>query len=455
MGRRTAWWGAACRFGALRAAVVTALVCGTAVALPGRPAVAEDAPSPYAFAPDARSVAAATGAADAARLEAGRTYKSSLPVTGDTYYRLDLDATSNAYVSATAIPPADAEVSSSNGLRISVRDADGGSCSFKTETFAGGSLSSHAITAVGMREISADRPRCAKAGTYSVVVERVGTTAPGDVTWDLELSTFLEPPLKRTGATTAPEPWNSDAPRPVTDKPERRSGGAGFASAVPVGQGAWRSDLTPGQTLYYKVPVGWGQHVHATAELAGGAGDSRIAVGALELSLHSPVRASLDEDSLNYRGKPITATLEPLPPVRYENRYGATDRVKGMRFAGSYYLVVHLAAHVAERFGDGPYTVTLRVRLSGSDRTGPGYAGQFVPQGVFAPVVGAPGGLLPGGGDGGGGGGGPEDDTAMTVLAVSGIGGGTVVLVVLGVWTVVGRRRARAQIWASAQKPAA
>ncbi|MEV0174433.1 hypothetical protein AB0I00_25335 [Streptomyces sp. NPDC050803] len=455
MGRRTAWWRAVCRFGGPRAVVVAAVLCGTVVALPGRPAVAADAPSPYAFAPDARSVTGAASTADAEPLEPGRAYKSSLPVSGDAYYRIELDATSNAYVSATAVPPSDATVSASDGVRISVQDADGRSCSFETENFAGGSSSPHPITAVAVREISPTRTRCAGAGLYYVIVERVGTTAPGDVAWDLELAAFSEPPLERADATTAPESWNSASPEPVTGEPERRAGGAGFASAVSVGQGAWRSDVEPGQTVFYKVPVGWGRQVYASAELAGSAEGSRVAVGALELSLHNPVRAPLDEESLNYDGGQASATLEPLPPVAHENRYAGTDRVSGMRFAGSYYLVVHVAARVAERFGDGPFAVTLRVRLTGTARSGPGYDGQFEPQDVFAPVVGEPGGAVPGGLTPSGGGGGAGDDTVMTVIAVSGIGGGTVVLAVLGVWTVVGRRRARSQIWASAQKPVA
>ncbi len=54
-----------------------------------------------------------------------------------------------------------------------------------------------------------------------------------------------------------------------------------------------------------------------------------------------------------------------------------------MRFAGSYYLVVHLAAQVADDFGDGPFGLTLRVRLGGAARTGPEYAGESEPKGVF------------------------------------------------------------------------
>ncbi|CCK28888.1 hypothetical protein BN159_4509 [Streptomyces davaonensis JCM 4913] len=432
MGRGTAWWRAVCR-----GAVAVAVLGAGAVFGAGVPsAVAAGTPTPYGFSPDATTVSGVAGTADAAPLEPGRTYRSSLPVNEDVYYGLELDATSNAYVAVTAVPPADADLSASDGIRVSVQDADGRSCNSETENFGGGS-SARPITAVALRELSTARTRCAQAGAYYVVVERVGTTTAADSFWDLELATFSEPPRAGSASTEAPGTWNSESPEPVTGEAVRRDGGAGFASAVSVDHGVWRSDLTPGQTVFYKVPVGWGQQVYASAELAGTAEGSRIVVGALELSLHNPVRAPLDDVNLNYDGSRRSTSLEPLPPVAYENRYGNSDQIKGMRFGGSYYLVAHLSAQMAERFGDGPFAMTLRVRVEGSGELGPAYDGRFTPQGVFAPVVG----VGESSGAGTSGDGSEKDETAMTIVAVGGIGGGTVILAVLGVWTAAGRRR--------------
>ena len=76
-----------------------------------------------------------------------------------------------------------------------------------------------------------------------------------------------EPRPARAGATTAPDAWDSAPPEPVTGEARRRAGGAGFAEAAPLGEGVWRDDIRPGQTLFYKVPVGWGRQFNATAEL--------------------------------------------------------------------------------------------------------------------------------------------------------------------------------------------
>jgi hypothetical protein len=211
-----------------------------------------------------------------------------------------------------------------------------------------------------------------------------------------------------------------------------------------MGQGAWSADLTPGQTLFYKVPVDWGQQLYVTAELGSSGGDARGFVpSALTASLYNPVRGHIDDASIGYDGSQKSDSLKPLPPVEYGNRYAGSDRVNGMRFAGSYYLVVHLAEGMTEDFGDGPFTATLRVRVGGTAEAAPGYAGQSRPQGVFD--VAGQGGR--GGGETASAGGGTAatgGDAVMKVVAAAGIGAGTVLLAVLGAWTVVARRRARA-----------
>ncbi|KUO21460.1 hypothetical protein [Streptomyces dysideae] len=442
MGRRTAWWRAGAWRGrrpsarARGAVVAAALLCTTA-ALPSPLALAAPTPDPYTFATDARSVSAATTTADAEPLTLGETYKSSLPSSGKTYYRLDLDAAANAYVSATAVPSPGSTVSASDGIRVTVQDADSRLCSHDSEIF-GSVRSPRPIAAWGWREVSSTRPRCEKAGTYYVVVERTGTAASAPDTWDLELFAASEPPLTRTGTTGTPGAWDSASPAPLTGKAVWRAGGAGFATATSVGQGSWRHDVTPGRTLFYKVPVSWGQQLYATAELGSSSAGSRLTPSALNLSLYNPVRGFVDDANASYDGSQKSADLDPLPPVAYGNRFAGADRVSGMRFAGSYYLVVHLSTAVAERFGDGPLTVTLRVQVQGTAQAEPGYAGQPKPAGIFGritpsdPVTSARGGAAGAGGD-----------ALMEALAVGGLGAGTLLLVVLGVWTVAARRGAR------------
>ncbi|GHE66187.1 hypothetical protein GCM10014715_19900 [Streptomyces spiralis] len=423
------------RTGVVRLAVVVAVLGLVVAAVPATSAVADGAPGGYGFTDDARSVAGATTTSVAKSLEPGRVYRSSLPANGRLYYRLDLDATSTAYVSATAVPGTGTTVSATDGLRVSVRDAQGNACSYQATRF-GTSRSAHPIAAWGARDASPGHALCRGAGAYYVLVERIAATGSSSDAWPLELAAVTEPALERSGATRAPETWDSASPEPVGGHAVDRAGGAGFARAATVGQGVWQDRIRPGQTLFYRVPVDWGQQLNALAELGGAGGGSGYADGALTLSLYNPVRGYVEDAYAGYSGRPASAALAPLPPVAYANRYGFADQVKAMRFAGSYYLVVHLAAQTADTFGEGPYGLTLRVRVGGTARSGPGYAGRSEPRNLFEVTAGDRQAATEAGAG--------EGSAALRALAVGGIGAGTVLLLVLGVWTVAARRRAGA-----------
>ncbi|MDX3576445.1 hypothetical protein [Streptomyces sp. FL07-04A] len=489
--------GTARRRAVVRAAVVGAVLCAAPAALPGPAATTAraattapatpkaDAPA-YAFAGDVRPAPAATGTTAAVALEPGATYRSSLESRGKAYYRLELDGTSNVYVAVTAVPRTDAVLSVGDGIGVSVQNADGASCS-RDKATVGASKSPQPITAWAAREILPGRGLCQKAGTYYVVVERTGapdsvrgdgdggsgrgssrgsgsgaggeeTETAADGPWELELAPVSEPALRKATATSAPEAWDSATPAlPVAERVAVR-GGAGFTGATAVRQGVWSDEIVPGQTLFYKVPVDWGRQVYAAVDLGSADRDSGYVVDALDMTLYNPVRAEVKDTSVGYGGAQKSTALPPLPPVGYANRYASATSTKSLRFAGAYYLAVHLAAQVGDRFGDGPYGLTLRIRVDGRTQDGPNYAARSAPRGVFdvgapdpepqaaatANTVDASRGGTPGG------------DPAMKAVAVGGIGAGSLLLSVLGIWTLTARRRAAAaQMRASAQNPTA
>ncbi|NNN31965.1 hypothetical protein HLK59_16650 [Streptomyces sp. S3(2020)] len=424
MGRRTVRWRGVC-----------AAVVGTALAalLPGQTALAASTPSPsYEFAPDARPVTGAATTADAESLDTGETYRSTLPASGRLYYRLVLDETSETYVSVTAVPRAGTTVSTAGGIRVYLEDADSRSCSVESAYF-GASRSPRPIVAWGARETFSKRTSCKGAGLYYVRVERLDGTDASPDEWELELAAVSESRLDRAEATSAPQDWNSEPPQPPSTQAVRRPGGAGFDEAVSVEQGVWSADVVPGQTLFYKVPVDWGQQLHVTAEL-GGTTRGRYVGSALITSLYNPARVPVDDMGIGYNGDRKTDSLDPLPPVDYADRYGTSRQIRAMRFAGSYYLTLHLSSAMAEKYGDQPFGVTLRVRVDGTTEAAPAYAAPSVPRGLFEVSAQDREAAAEGGG--------AADDAVMKAVAVVGIGGGSLVLVVLGVWTVVARRRA-------------
>ncbi|EPH39925.1 hypothetical protein STRAU_7006 [Streptomyces aurantiacus JA 4570] len=404
----------------------------------------------------------------------GATYRSSIghPEAGASgtgsklYYRLELGARDNVYVSVTALPGLGSRVAFADGLKVSVQDTDGFDCDFKSVRF-GTSRSPRPLTASAMRKLTPDERRCQGAGTYYVVVERTtntrspvssATEEPSSTEdWDMELYVASEPSLVKAGPTTPPQEPDSGsetaAPVPLAGRPLPRAGGSSFGTARALGKGVWSDRIKAGQTRYYRVPVDWGQRLSATLEVGSGSRSGDYVTSAVVMELFNPVRGPVESADAAYDGRQRTTILPTLPSVAYENRFAPLDRVSGMRFAGWYYLAVHLNPDVGTRFGQDAIGLTLRVNVAGERREGPAYAGTARPADGFGVTerdeAAARNGA--GGSAGGGAGTGPGSDgtaaasgggdTAMKVLAAAGFGTGTVLLAVLGVWRLVGRRR--------------
>ncbi|MFE9722127.1 hypothetical protein ACFYQ5_00595 [Streptomyces sp. NPDC005794] len=408
-----------------------AAVCAVA-ALPGQ-AHAADGPAAYTFDPAAESVQGAETNADAAELKPGAVYKSSIAQGQKLYYRLELDDTTDAYVSAVAVPKAGGEVAYGDGITISVRDLDDNQCSSEDADFESAEFP-RPITAYAHRTVEKDSTICQAGGTYNVLIERESKATSSPDAWGLELRFEAEPALKKGESlpTEAPENWSSASPVPPAGKRER-SGGSSFYEATGLESGEWRDSIAPGQTRFYRVPVDWGQQIFATAALSNSKKSTEYLGNALVMALDNPARGHVDNAMLSYSGAPNSVALDPLPPVAYENRYAAGADVSAMRFAGWYYLSVTLSPEVAEHYGDEPIGLTLKVKVVNKSKPSPyqGDAGIFgvtdddrdmAKSGESAPEA--------------------VGSATMTMVAAAGIGAGSVLVLGLGVWTLLARRRA-------------
>ncbi|MEU7697283.1 hypothetical protein [Streptomyces sp. NPDC039028] len=404
-----------------------------AAALPGRTAAAGGAIPPYAFDGSAQRVQGAASSSDAVQLRTGQTYRDTLKKDGKVYYRVDLDR-QNAYVSVVAVPRAGGEVEYGDGFKVSIQDGSGFECGYQQANFSSSEFA-RPLAAYARRIIEADSSTCQGAGAYYVLVERESKASTED--WELEIRYASEPLLKKAGPTELPEVWASGTPGPPPGDPRQRQGGSGIHDAISLTQGEWRSDIRPGQTLFYRVPVDWGQQLFTTAELGSSASGDEYIGHALVLSLENPALGHVDEGTVSYSGKPATLALDALRPVAHENRSSSDEATNGMRFAGWYYLSATLNPAMAEEYGDRTVPLTLRVSLRGAAKPGPGYDGDpgrfsvtaddraAADQGVSGAQA-------------------VEADGSLRVVAVAGIGSGTVLLLGLGGWTLLARRRAAA-----------
>ncbi|MFJ5828081.1 hypothetical protein [Streptomyces sp. NPDC093089] len=426
-------------FGRRAGALLTAATAvGAVAALPGQAQAAEGpALPPYTFDSTAQRVQGALSSSDAAQLQTGRTYRGTLKKDGKVYYRVDLDDKRNAYVSVVAVPKVGGKVEYSDGFRVSLQDGTGTECGYQQVSFSSAAYPRPLAAYASRRIIDADSSTCQKAGAFYVLVERDSKATSSADDWELEIRHLSEPPLKKAGPTSLPSSWPSATPAPPTGGPKPRKGGSGMYDATSLTQGEWRSDIRPGQTLFYRVPVDWGQQLYATAELGSSAAGDEYVSYALVLSLENPALGHVDENTGSYNGKPATVDLGPQRPVAHENRTASDDSTSGMRFAGWYYLSATLNPEIAQDYGDKPVPLTLRVNLTGTKKAEPGYDGDAGPFAVTADdreaaVNGSSGALA------------AEDSASMRLVAAAGIGSGTVLLLGLGTWTLAARRRTAA-----------
>lgn len=413
------------------APVVAAVVCAAA-ALTSVPARAADQPDPYVFGAGAQRIEGAESSADAEALRAGTTYRSSIGPGEKLNFRVDLDAARNAYVSVVAVPRPGTGLAYNDGIEVTLQDGQGTSCGSADDKVGPGRFA-RPLAAAAHRTIGKGGPACQEAGAFNVLVERLGSAAstsagaPDPRDWELEIRHVTEPGLKQTGPTEAPTEWPSASPGLPAGGTKEAAGGTGFNDAAEISEGEWNSRMEAGRTYFYRVRVDWGQRIFATASL--GSTDTKrfTFVGeALTMRLYNPVRGLVEDGGTGpYDGRQKQAALDPLPEVAYENRFGSGDKVTGMRLKGDYYLAVSLNPQLAEKFGRQRFGVTLRVNVEGDAQAAPPYAEPVGDLGVSEGEK----------ADGSG---------TMRLVGLAGVGTGTVLVLGLGAWTLLARRRAAA-----------
>ncbi|GAA3722844.1 hypothetical protein [Streptomyces tremellae] len=413
-----------------------ALLC--ALGTPGQPAAASGAAA-YSFDPGARHVTGAATTADAPALAAGGTYRDRLAPGATRVYRVDLDASSSAYVSAVAVPKAGTKVAYGDGIEVALEDRNGRQCSENDSEFGASTDFPRPLAAYAYRTAGGTTTACAQAGPYFAVVRRSGDAGSSHDTWDLELRSLVEPALAKPGPTDAPQDWPSASPTPRSGATAAALGGTGFHDAARLAPGgAWTASIRPGETLFYRVPVDWGQQLFGSVDLASSAaptpGGFGLVNGAMAVSLFNPALGFVESaDAPLYDGRQKTVSLDPLPPVAYQNRFSYRSGERDMRFAGWYYLRISLNPKVGTVYGEGPYGITLRLDVTGKPASAPAYAGSAGPFTVAGDHAAA--------GAAGPASGGRFDPRTMRLVGYAGIGTGTALVLALLAWTAAARRR--------------
>ncbi|MEU7552470.1 hypothetical protein AB0B01_08920 [Streptomyces sp. NPDC044571] len=414
-----------------------------AAGLTGVGHAATGAPQPvpaYRGAEGAKRIEGKPSTAGAPLLEAGSVYRDDL-APGERVYRLVLDEKSTVYVSAVVQPPAGAKVSYSDDLEVEIMTTDGRPCPGNPGRARFGD-DPVPISAVGVRQLQEDA-ECQQAGVYYAKVTREAPKDSGPAAWPLELRVQREPGLVAgSAAGPAPSAAPSASPTLPGTEPAARSGGTGFNDARALGGGVWSDDLRPGQTRYYRVPLDWGQQLAVGAELSAAVLTKQYgsASDGLTVSLYSPYRGLIGSKGVPYDGKQAGAALPQTAPVAYGNRFSHAKDVQATGVAGWYYIAVTMGRKVGEFTQDAsPVPLTLRVDVGGTTAKAPVYKESLTAAGFGVGAddrTAARAGLTaPEAAEA------AETRSVMQGVAGAGFGTGTVLLLVLGGWMLLTRRR--------------
>ncbi|MEW2068826.1 VWA domain-containing protein [Streptomyces sp. NPDC007346] len=324
-----------------------------------------------------------TGGESAAKAPALRPgqYLDAIGPGETRYYAVGLDSVSTVNFAATAVPQPGAAVDTSDALRTRIVAADGPSCEASTERFRQKEGATPLTSAVARIPSVEGTRRCDRAGDYLLVVERKSRKGSDGARWPLELLYGAEAPLPEgvTPAQSAPEygAGGKAAPLPA-DSPKAVRGGTGFNDATRIGQGVWRDTVLPSQTLWYKVPAGWGQQVRYDVEFANEPTIERAtrtySYGSTQLFTPArfPVGGAGGEFTPNvtYSGRPAAIRMGSVP-VAWTNRYETRPTVRPVHAGGDFYLTVTLGARAAEIAENPRIGVVLRVAVLGDELAGP------------------------------------------------------------------------------------
>ncbi|MFD0363286.1 VWA domain-containing protein [Nocardia sp. GCM10030253] len=395
-----------------------------------------------------------TSSYDTAPVATPGQYLDTIGQKEKRYWAVDVPAGATAYFSGTLSFPRLPNISSTddiNTLQMRVYGADGRDCNVFESEMTTSSSDGVALTiakafdgATKERTGSGSADKCKGGGRYyfALTWDHVSNGVPERL--PIELLVGIEP------AATDPGPT---AVRPETAFTEpsgartAATGGGSFnvASELP-GSGTYTDTLRPGEFVFYRVRLNWGQGLAYRVHYAENGNSGLSNISNITTTLYSPIREELDRDTAAYTGtaqvlpssKPALATV----PIRYNNRKADDQDIRRQAVAGLYYIAVKLGSTFEE--GNTPVPIRLDLTVSGAQEDGPKYS-TAATDGVFGENT------TPAGGGKSTGGRTPDeaasassttDSKSSTLIVVAIVGAaGVGVLGAIGGWLFARRRR--------------
>ncbi|WP_188450434.1 vWA domain-containing protein [Knoellia flava] len=382
-------------------------------------------------------------AAGAPEVTAGQYTDTLTTGEGRRHYTLRRTIPGSTLRVAMTMRPAYAE-SGDNDETVQMRvESPDGSCENAPANRIGTSDFQHLVTQTLRIEGSAPTgaaraDECASASSLTLSLDRSrGAAAPQPV----EILVMEEPPVEDADALPAPDETEPATPAPAPAAPRPVVGGVSFSSAPQITPGSWTETFVPGETIFYRVPVTWGQRIALSVLPTPGS----VTDGVRRLTHYNPVIYAPDRQVVGEVGLSSgtfganRATSQVSREVRYRNRdvVGISTDLAGDHF-------VSIAVPHDQGGNASSVPMTFNVTVEGTPSGEPAYAAAS-PSASTSPSV-SPTETPPAGAS--------ASDTASAPAAEEGLGvlpwlalGALVVLGAGGTaYTVLRRRQRRAQV---------
>ncbi|MDQ0277991.1 Ca-activated chloride channel family protein [Arthrobacter silviterrae] len=304
------------------------------------------------------------------------------PQASSKYYTIDVHKGETPYLAATIITPSIPPTGSLLSASLTLSSSDPGACHFQKMAQSLNLLKSIESTTVTLSpgEVGGpDWPQgCPTDGNLRVKVERGGDAFHGQPL-AMELLYHAEPAADASGL-----------PGPAAKQPAIAVGSAGAATPMQAGTsfndapllkpGSYADSIVPGESVFVKVHLEWGQRLAYAFHTGVAPGSSGLGAILASSTASSPLRTDLalsettgTNASTDLGRRPVTLSGSALVPVEYNNRQSPDAGIQAYAIDGDYY--VRLKAGLSTTAGQSPaIPYTLQIDVVGSPTQGPSYA---------------------------------------------------------------------------------
>jgi Ca-activated chloride channel family protein len=310
------------------------------------------------------------------------------------YYAVDVPDGATAYFSGTISFPRLPDIETTedtNVLSSRVYGRDGRDCNEFVFEQVVNSSDGAALTVAeaftGATEKRAEdgssADKCRGGGRYYFTLEWSTVSAGVPERLPIEVLVGIEP------AVIDPGPSSSASPIAFVEPDDAGTavvGGGSFNAATELGgSGRYTDTVRPGEFVFYRVPLDWGQglayRVHFDANGTRGVEN----VSNITTTLYAPTREEIVGDFTSYTGTDnVLPSNEPAlatAPIRYDNRNSDELDIRKEALTGWYYIAVKVGS-TREGGENRPVPIRLDLTVSGNTEQVPSYSAPMA-DGIF------------------------------------------------------------------------